>query len=166
MPATPRKLPLHWLCVAPFLIFALVFLLLPTLNIVMGAFKDNGGNLTLKNIANLFKPEILNAFSLSIRLSLASAIIGCVVGFFIAAAITVGGLPHWLRGTVATFSGVTSNFAGVALSFAYVASLGRVGIVTVLLREGVRTKEGWFGAEAAGSGKAALLARQVPVTDT
>jgi putative spermidine/putrescine transport system permease protein len=39
---------------------------------------------------------------------------------------------------VMTFSGVTSNFAGVPLAFAYVATLGRVGFVTLLLRD-------WFG---------------------
>ena len=34
-----------------------------------------------------------------------------------------------------TFSGVASNFAGVPLSFAYIATLGRVGFVTLLLRD-------------------------------
>jgi putative spermidine/putrescine transport system permease protein len=34
-----------------------------------------------------------------------------------------------------TFSGVASNFAGVPLAFAFIATLGPVGIVTVLLRD-------------------------------
>ena len=50
----------------------------------------------------------------------------------------LGGLPRWLRGPVMTFSGVASNFAGVPLAFAFLATLGRLGLVTVLLRE-------WFG---------------------
>ena len=33
-----------------------------------------------------------------------------------------------------TFSGVASNFAGVPLAFAFMATLGRLGLVTVLLR--------------------------------
>ena len=37
-----------------------------------------------------------------------------------------------------TFSGVASNFAGVPLAFAFLATLGRLGLVTVLLRD-------WFG---------------------
>ena len=52
--------------------------------------------------------------------------------------MTLGDLPRWLRGPVMTFSGVASNFAGVPLAFAFLATLGRLGLVTVLLRE-------WFG---------------------
>lgn len=137
-PALWRSLPWTWLGVMPFLIFALLFLLLPTLNIVTGAFVDAEGAFTLRNMANLFRPEIMNAFALSIRLSLASAVIGCAIGFAIAVAVTLGGLPPGLRAVTMTFSGVTSNFAGVPLAFAYVATLGRVGFVTLILRD-------WFG---------------------
>ena len=133
-----RALPWNVLGVLPFLLFALLFLLLPTANIVAGAFVDGSGSFTLKNIFNLATPEIMNAFWLSIRLSFTSALIGCALGFAIALAVVLGGLPTWLRGIVMTFSGVTSNFAGVPLAFAYVATLGRVGFVTLLLRD-------WFG---------------------
>jgi putative spermidine/putrescine transport system permease protein len=133
-----RGLSLNWLGVVPFLAFALLFLILPTMNIVTGAFFDAEGKLTLQNIGNLFTPEITNAFSLSIRLSLASSVIGCLVGFAIALAVCLGGLPRGLRAVTMTFSGVASNFAGVPLSFAYMATLGRVGFVTMLLRD-------WFG---------------------
>lgn len=138
MPAKASRLPMTWLGVAPFLIFAVLFLLLPTANIITGAFVNDQGGFTLTNIANLFKPEILNAFALSIRLSFASAVIGCILGFGIAVAVSLGGLPPALRAMTMTFSGVASNFAGVPLAFAYVATLGRVGFVTMLLRE-------WFG---------------------
>ncbi|MES2432811.1 MAG: ABC transporter permease subunit [Pseudomonadota bacterium] len=133
-----RALPWNGLGVLPFLLFALLFLLLPTANIVAGAFVDSDGGFTLKNIFNIFTPEIMNAFWLSIRLSFTSALIGCILGFAIALAVVLGGLPSWIRGVVMTFSGVTSNFAGVPLAFAYVATLGRVGFVTLLLRD-------WFG---------------------
>ncbi|GLS86603.1 acriflavin resistance protein [Cypionkella aquatica] len=133
-----RALPWNGLGVLPFALFALLFLLLPTANIVAGAFVDGSGDFTLVNIANLFTPEIMNAFWLSIRLSFTSALIGCALGFAIALAVVLGGLPAWVRGVVMTFSGVTSNFAGVPLAFAYVATLGRVGFVTLLLRD-------WFG---------------------
>jgi putative spermidine/putrescine transport system permease protein len=46
-------------------------------------------------------------------------------------------LPQWIRPTLMTFSGVASNFAGLPLAFAFIATLGRVGLVTVLLREWV-----------------------------
>jgi len=43
-----------------------------------------------------------------------------------------------VRGPLLTFSGVASNFAGVPLAFAFIATLGRLGLVTVLLKS-------WFG---------------------
>ena len=38
-----------------------------------------------------------------------------------------------IRSTLMTFSGVASNFAGIPLAFAFLATLGRLGLVTVLL---------------------------------
>jgi putative spermidine/putrescine transport system permease protein len=127
-----------WLGILPFMAFALLFLILPTMQIVVGAFRTPDGGFTLANVANLFTPSIRAAFSISIRISVASALLGCLIGFAIAAAISVGGLPRAVRGPVTTFSGVASNFAGVPLAFAFLATLGRLGLVTVLLRE-------WFG---------------------
>jgi putative spermidine/putrescine transport system permease protein len=49
-------------------------------------------------------------------------------------AVTVGKLPTWVRTALSTFSGVASNFAGVPLAFAFIATLGRTGMVTVLLK--------------------------------
>jgi putative spermidine/putrescine transport system permease protein len=127
-----------WLGILPFLAFALLFLILPTMQIVVGAFRTPDGAFTLANVAGLFKPSILAAFSISIRISVASALLGCVIGFAMAWAMTIGGLPRWVRGPLTTFSGVASNFAGVPLAFAFLATLGRLGLVTILLRD-------WFG---------------------
>jgi len=121
---------------APFVIFALLFLLLPTGILMVGAFQDPAGNFTLFNIAELFRQSaIVSSFWLSIKVSLASAVGGAFAGFFVAYAIVLGGLPGWMRGAVMTFAGVASNFAGVPLAFAFLATLGRVGLVTVLLRD-------------------------------
>jgi putative spermidine/putrescine transport system permease protein len=43
-------------------------------------------------------------------------------------------LPNAIRGPLLTFSGVASNFAGVPLAFAFLATLGRLGLVTVFLK--------------------------------
>jgi ABC-type uncharacterized transport system permease subunit len=51
-----------------------------------------------------------------------------------ALAIIRGRLPAPLRSAVMTFSGVASNFAGVPLAFAFIATLGRLGLVTIILR--------------------------------
>ena len=46
----------------------------------------------------------------------------------------MGGLPKTVRSLVTTFSGVASNFAGVPLAFAFIATMGRVGLITTLLK--------------------------------
>ena len=45
-----------------------------------------------------------------------------------------GKLPNSIRTAIITFSGVASNFAGVPLAFAFIATLGRTGLVTLLLK--------------------------------
>lgn len=140
----PRQV-LSWFGVAPFFLFALLFLILPTLNIVLGALRDAEGQATLENLGKLFSPSIRSAFWISIELSLLTAVLGCVFGFLIAAAITLGELPRSLRNAIVTFSGVASNFAGVPLAFAFIATLGRLGFVTMLLRH-------WFGINLYGTG--------------
>jgi putative spermidine/putrescine transport system permease protein len=124
-----------WVGVAPFFVFALMFLLLPTVYLLVGAFQDADGHFTLQNLADLFTPTILSAYWISIKVSVASALVGAVIGFFLAYAVVLGGLPAWLRPTLMTFSGVASQFAGLPLAFSFLATLGRTGLVTVLLRD-------------------------------
>ncbi len=129
------RLPTHWLGVAPFFIFALMFLILPTLYLVIGAFQNDQGQYTLDNIRQLFlDASIRDAYWVSIKISFWSATIGAFIGLAMAIAIVRGGLPSWVRSSTMTFSGVASNFAGVPLAFAFLATLGRLGLVTVLLR--------------------------------
>ncbi len=110
-----------------------MFLILPTTFLVVGGFQDHDGRFTLKNVLDLFQPNVLRAYRISIEISAASAIGGGIIGSFLAYAAIGGGLPRWVRPTLMTFSGVASNFAGVPLSFAFLATLGRTGLVTVLL---------------------------------
>ncbi|WP_225309191.1 ABC transporter permease [Hypericibacter adhaerens] len=133
--ARPRVGQTGWalIGVSPFLVFAFMFLILPTMYLVVGAFQDADGNFTFGNLADLFQPSIRSAYWISIKVSLASAIGGALVGFFLAYAGVMGGLPGWIRPTLMTFCGVASNFAGLPLAFAFLATLGRTGIVTVLL---------------------------------
>jgi putative spermidine/putrescine transport system permease protein len=137
IPAVParRRLPMKWIGIVPFAVFALMFLLLPTLNIVVGAFQTGSGQFTLDNIRELNTDLIRSAYFISIKISLISALLGCAIGFAIAAAVVFGDLPKWVRGPLLTFSGVASNFAGVPLAFAFIATLGPVGVITVFLRD-------------------------------
>jgi putative spermidine/putrescine transport system permease protein len=127
-----RRFSWAWLGVLPFFIFAIAFLILPALSLFAGSFQDRAGNLTFDNIIGLGQPFILDAYWLSIRVSLVTAIGGALFGFLLAYASILGGLPPFVRSALMTFSGVASNFAGVPLSFAFIATLGRVGMLTVL----------------------------------
>ena len=124
-----------WIGVIPFFLFAILFLVLPSLRLIAGSFTNNDGQFTIANILQLFQEQsILDAYWLSIRISAATAIGGGIFGFLLAYSVTVGGLPKPLRSALITFSGVASNFAGVPLAFAFIATLGRTGFVTALIK--------------------------------
>lgn len=130
-----RSFPLWaWVAVSPFLVFSVFFLLVPTFYLVIGAFQTRDGGFTLANLGHLWTPTILSSYWISIKISAASALIGAIAGAFLAYAAVGGGLPRWIRPTLSTFSGVASNFAGIPLAFAFLATLGRTGLVTVLLK--------------------------------
>jgi putative spermidine/putrescine transport system permease protein len=124
-----------WVGVVPFFLFAILFMLWPALTLFTSSFQDREGNFTLDNILGLFQPFILNAYALSIQISLVTAIAGGIFGFLVAYAVILGGLPKQARTALMTFCGVASNFAGVPLAFAFISTLGRVGFITVLLRD-------------------------------
>ncbi len=123
-----------WLMVIPFFLFIILFVVLPSIYLFVGSFQDSKGNFTLQNFLDLFDPSILNAYWISIRISFATAVGGGILGFFMAYAVTLGGLPRWVRNGLLTFSGVASNFAGVPLAFAFIATLGRTGLITILMK--------------------------------
>ncbi len=79
-----RQLPLSYVGVAPFFLFAILFLLWPTMYLIVGAFQDPDGNFTLQNVQDLFQPQIMSAYWISIKVSLASALGGALIGFFLA----------------------------------------------------------------------------------
>lgn len=125
-----------WLGVVPFFLFAVLFLIIPSVRLLAGSFFAVEGEFTLQNYIQLFTSEtIVNAYKLSIQISAVTAIGGGIFGFLLAYSVTVGGLPKPLRSALITFSGVASNFAGVPLAFAFIATLGRAGFLTTILKE-------------------------------
>lgn len=118
----------------PFFLFAIAFLFLPSSSLFVGSFQNSQGGFTFDNILGLSQDKILQSYWLSIRVSAVTAIGGGIFGFLLAYAVTLGGLPQWVRSIITTFSGVASNFAGVPLAFAFVAALGRTGFITGLLK--------------------------------
>jgi putative spermidine/putrescine transport system permease protein len=105
------------------------------MRVFVGTFITDAGGFTLANLLQLFtEPSILNAYRLSIEISAVTALGGGLLGFLLAYSVTIGGLPKSLRPALITFSGVASNFAGVPLAFAFVATLGRTGFITAMLK--------------------------------
>lgn len=135
-PIKPASNWKNWLGVVPFFLFAILFLILPSARILAGSFFGSSGEFTLNNYYELFTvPTIVHAYKLSIQISAVTAIGGGLFGFLLAYAVTMGGLPKPVRSILITFSGVASNFAGVPLAFAFIATLGRVGFVTTILKD-------------------------------
>ena len=154
LPARPaRRFSWAWLGVMPFFLFSIAFLFLPAIYLVIGSLhKDD--QLSLQNYADLSTGIIPSAYWTSIEISLVTAIAGGLIGFLLAYAIILGGLPKFLRTAVMTFSGVASNFAGVPLALAFIFTLGQIGIVTAFLKglgwniyEGNFKLTGKFGLE-------------------
>jgi putative spermidine/putrescine transport system permease protein len=125
-------------------VFSTAFLLGPAAILLVRSFQANEGGWTLLNYQQLTDPQVLEAYGLSVRISLVTAIIGGVFGFLMAWAVIYGGLPRPFRSLLTTFSGVASNFAGVPLAAAFIFTLGRIGLITALF--------GFFGVELYQSG--------------
>ena len=134
-----------WLPVAPFFLYVALFLLIPTVVLVVGAFQTESGRWTLDNIRALFANQYANAYLTSVGISITTALTGTVCGFFVAYAAIKEGAPRWIRALLSTFAGVAANFAGVPLAFAFVATLGTTGFITVFLRDhGLDLYQGGF----------------------
>ena len=123
-----------WLGLVPFLLFCLLFEILPAIIIIQGSFTNNDtGVPTLDNYKHMFsQASNLHAFQTSISLSLVTALLGGLIGGFAAYGVytlRTGSLRNFLVG----FSSIAANFAGVPLAFAYVATLGITGYITVLI---------------------------------
>lgn len=159
-----RSVSLAWLGVVPFFLFAILFLILPSGTLLIGAVQDKQGNFTLQNFAGMFEGvslkflatpsqanlfglslplpftvafqsnSIISAYILSIQVSVTTALMGGILGFLLAYAAVLGRLPKFVRSALLTFSGVASYFSGVPLAFAFIATLGRLGFVTALIR--------------------------------
>lgn len=118
----------------PFLLFCLLFEIIPAIIIIQGSFTNNDtGAPTTVNYKNMFsQASNLHAFQTSISLSLVTALVGGLFGGL--AAYGVYTLrTGWLRNLLVGFSSIAANFAGVPLAFAYVATLGITGYITVLI---------------------------------
>jgi putative spermidine/putrescine transport system permease protein len=130
-----RFAPGSLLGVVPFLAFVTIFLAIPTLVVVIGAFFDDSGRPTMANLSGLTDGFIIDAFVRSIVLSGVTAIIGAIVGALLAYVLVTAREDGLLRRIVTSACGVLAQFGGVTLAFAFIATVGLSGFVTVFLRD-------------------------------
>ncbi len=123
-----------WLGLLPFLLFLLVFLVVPTLTVVFGAFQEDG-RFTLVNITTLFTPALLSVLWKSVVLSAVSSVAGAVFGAFLAYLVVIRPATSVFRRVVTAISGVLAQFGGVPLAFAFIATLGFSGVLTLAIED-------------------------------
>ena len=121
--------------VLPFAVFVALFLLWPTVLVVLGAFEDPEGGLTLANLAQATQGSYLQTFVTSILLSMITAVLGAVFGGLLAWAISIGRRDGLLRGWCSRARARSPSPAAVMLAFAFLATFGFNGLVTLFLRD-------------------------------
>ncbi len=121
----------------PFFTFALIFLFVPTLTVIIGAFQSEGGGVTLSNVRGIGSESALRALRGSIFVSSVSAIIGASAGAVLAYYIAATSPTSLMRRITMAVSGVLAQFGGVTLAFSFIAAYSYQGVVTVALRDNV-----------------------------
>ncbi|MEO5651384.1 MAG: ABC transporter permease subunit [Marmoricola sp.] len=115
---------------APFLALVGIFLLIPTVIVIVSAVYQ-GGQFSLDRVAALAKPTALRALWNSVVLSGVTAVVGSVLGAVLAYLIVSSPPASLLRRTVISLCSVLAQFGGVALAFAFLATVGSAGVFTV-----------------------------------
>ena len=111
-----------------------VFLGIPAVAVVIGAFQKPGGGFTMSNINTATQGVYLTGFENSFKIALLTAVIPAVAGTLLAYAIHTS-RGTFLRRVCVTASGVFANFGGVPLAFMFIATLGLTGIGTQWLND-------------------------------
>ena len=120
--------------VLPFFAYTAIFLAIPTLIVVVGAFLDGNSRPTLGNLSALTQPQIVSAFIHSVVLSAVTAVLGAVFGALLAYAVSTAREGGALRRTMTSVCGVLAQFGGVTLAFAFMATVGSEGFLTHWLK--------------------------------
>jgi putative spermidine/putrescine transport system permease protein len=128
----------------PFLVFVLIFLLIPTLTVVVSSVYDQG-TFSTERIEALFTSTALSALWKSVLLSGTTAILGAAFGAVLAWLVVSSPPSSLFRRTVVSICSVLAQFGGVMLAFAFVATIGLNGVLTLWAQEQL----GW---NLAGSG--------------
>jgi len=130
-----RRFSLDWVGTVPFLAYVAVFLFLPTVIIVAGAFVNGDGGFTLNNFTAVTRSFVVRATLNTVVISAITAVVGAVLGAILTYAIALGNPDGPLRRTVTAACGVLAQFGGVTLAFAFLATIGPAGWLYVFMRD-------------------------------
>ncbi len=141
-----RRFVVPALPTVPFFAYVALFLVVPTVVVVIGAFQSGDGAFTIDNIKALSRPSVLDAFGQSLALSAITAVIGAVAGGVLAYVLASGHPESVVRRTVTSACAVLAQFGGIMLAFAFIATIGSTGMVTKLMKDllGVESSGGWL----------------------
>ena len=128
----------------PFLAVVAIFLVIPTVTVVVNAFVVDGV-FSLARIEALFSGAALSALARSVVLSGSTAVIGAVAGAVLSWLIASSPPASTVRRAVLALCSVLAQFGGVALAFAFLATVGLNGVLTLWVAQ-------VFGLDLAGSG--------------
>ena len=128
----------------PFLIVVTIFLIVPTVTVVVMAFFADG-SFSLDRMSALFTGAALAALLKSVVLSASTALIGATLGAVLAWLVVSSPPASMLRRSVLALCSVLAQFGGVALAFAFLATIGLNGVLTLWVQQHL----GW---NLAGSG--------------
>lgn len=130
-----KKTYIYLLALVPFLIVAMLYEIVPLITVIIKSFQpDSGTGFTLENYQTVFSKLLYQKAILnSLKISLASAIIGIIIAFLGARA------AHQHQGKLnnafMAVLNMVSNFAGIPLAFAYMILLGNAGLIVSIGKE-------------------------------
>jgi putative spermidine/putrescine transport system permease protein len=128
----------------PFLALVTIFLIIPTVTVIISAFYLDGA-FSFDRITALFSGTALAALWKSVLLSGTTALLGAVFGAVLAWLIVSSPPTSVVRRAVISLCSVLAQFGGVALAFAFLATVGLNGVLTLWVQS-------VFGWNLAGSG--------------
>lgn len=127
-----------WLSLAgtvPFFAYTAIFLILPTLLVVVGAFRSREGAFTLNGFSQALTERTIGVFINSLVVSAITALVGAVLGAIVAYALSTAPVTSIGRKAFTAFMSVVAQFGGVMLAFAFIATVGINGLVTRLVAQ-------------------------------
>jgi putative spermidine/putrescine transport system permease protein len=125
-----RRLSLPaWVGIVPFLGYVGVFLLLPTVIVLVHAFQNQSGGFSLSGLKVLGDSTVRGYFVGSAELAAVTSVGGAVFGAILAYAVASGNPEGVVRRLYLAGSGVLAQFGGVTLAFAFLATVGPSGLL-------------------------------------